>query len=66
MFLDWGACHAIPFTVAVWNFVYERMLLQEAINSASSITQTLSGELVDGQRQLLAKLIKNWKKSKFI
>jgi enhancer of mRNA-decapping protein 4 len=35
------------------------MLLQEAINSESSLTQTLSGELADGQRQLLAKLIKN-------
>lgn len=30
------------------------MLLQDAINSASSLTQTLSGELADGQRQLLA------------
>jgi enhancer of mRNA-decapping protein 4 len=28
--------------------------LQDAINSASSLTQTLSGELADGQRQLLA------------
>jgi enhancer of mRNA-decapping protein 4 len=30
------------------------VLLQDAINSASSLTQTLSGELADGQRQLLA------------
>ncbi|KAI9379896.1 hypothetical protein POPTR_016G002100v4 [Populus trichocarpa] len=28
--------------------------LRDAINSASSLTQTLSGELADGQRQLLA------------
>lgn len=27
---------------------------QDAINSASSVTQTLSGELADGQRKLLA------------
>lgn len=30
------------------------MLLQDAINSASSITKTLSGELADGQRKILA------------
>ncbi|KAJ6700435.1 ENHANCER OF MRNA-DECAPPING PROTEIN 4 [Salix purpurea] len=30
------------------------LLKQDAINSASSLTQTLSGELADGQRQLLA------------
>lgn len=28
--------------------------LQDAISSASSITQTLSGEMADGQRKLLA------------
>lgn len=28
--------------------------LQDAINSASSMAQTLSGELADGQRKLLA------------
>lgn len=28
--------------------------MQDAINSATSITQTLSGELADGQRKLLA------------
>lgn len=30
------------------------LILQDAINSASSITQSLSGELADGQRKLLA------------
>lgn len=29
------------------------MILQDTINSASSITQTLSGQLADGQRKLL-------------
>ena len=28
--------------------------LQEAISSASSVTQTISGELADGQRKLVA------------
>lgn len=28
--------------------------MQDAINSATSVTQTLSGELADGQRKLLA------------
>ena len=28
--------------------------LQEAINSASTVTQTLSGEVADGQRKLIA------------
>lgn len=27
---------------------------QDAINSASSVTQTLSGELADGQRKIMA------------
>lgn len=39
----WAACH-----------VKSLCNLQDAINSASSLTQTLSGELADGQRQLLA------------
>lgn len=30
------------------------VVLQDAISSASSITQTLSGELIEGQRKLLA------------
>lgn len=30
------------------------MILQEAINSASSMTQTLSGDLADALRKLLA------------
>lgn len=30
------------------------MISQDTINSASSITQTLSGELAEGQRKLLA------------
>lgn len=30
------------------------LLFQDAINSASSITRTLSGELADGQRKLMA------------
>lgn len=30
------------------------MISQDTINSASSITQTLSGQLADGQRKLLA------------
>jgi len=30
------------------------MVSQDTINSASSITQTLSGQLTDGQRKLLA------------
>lgn len=29
------------------------MITQDTINSASSITQTLSGQLADGQRKLL-------------
>lgn len=29
------------------------MISQETINSASSITQTLSGQLADGQRKLM-------------
>lgn len=28
--------------------------MQEAINAASSVTRTLSGELADGQRKLIA------------
>lgn len=37
-------------------FCLTRVLLhsQDAINSASTITRTLSGELADGQRKLLA------------
>ncbi|KAM0996230.1 hypothetical protein ACFX2I_006232 [Malus domestica] len=31
-----------------------RLILEEAINSASSVTQTLSGEVADGQRKLIA------------
>ncbi|RWV85737.1 hypothetical protein BHE74_00024576 [Ensete ventricosum] len=31
-----------------------KQVLQEAINSASSITQNLTTELIDGQRKLLA------------
>ncbi|RXH82252.1 hypothetical protein DVH24_036593 [Malus domestica] len=40
-----GGAHNDVFTKREWN---------EAINSASSVTQTLSGEVADGQRKLIA------------
>lgn len=36
------------------NSICSDVISQDTINSASSITQTLSGQLADGQRKLLA------------
>ena len=50
-------CEMCPFVCICFctlTVVDSNMSLQDAINSASSITQTLSGELADGQRKFLA------------
>lgn len=41
---------AIIFLHVTWDALH----FQDAINSATSVTRTLSGELADGQRKLLA------------